>query len=234
MKICAKCNKAEVTSEKPGQTLCRHCYEKGQATEAWFKRQMDGSGMAPPEARAEWGLVSLGKLPEGVGVDQKKGLGLCGPTGCGKTFAMAALVKRLVWRNIEEAMSDWREDSIISPFQTILWESWPEAVGRLRSHGAIEKAEDWLQAWCSVHYLVLDDLGSERVKGSYAEDWASSFLDRLVDARYRYERPIFWTTNLDAAGLINLYGSRLVSRLMGPNPLVVMQGKDLRFSKGNQ
>lgn len=228
MRICAKCNKAEVTSEKPGQTLCRLCYDKVQSIEGWVKRQIDGSGMAPSEARADWSQVSLGKLPEGLG------LGLTGPTGCGKTYAIAALVMRLNRRDIEEAASDWKEGDYFGSYQTLLWESWPEAVGRLRSHGALEKSEEWLKGWCSVHYLVLDDLGSERIKGSYAEDWAASFLDRIVDTRYRYERPIYWTTNLDAGGLINLYGSRLVSRLMGPNPLVVMQGKDQRFSTRNQ
>jgi DNA replication protein DnaC len=78
--------------------------------------------------------------------------------------------------------------------------------------------------------LFLDDLGSERIKGSYVEDFAASQLDVVVDERYRREAPIFYTTNLDMGGLIEFYGARLVSRLCGDNPLVVVTGlKDQRF-----
>ena len=72
----------------------------------------------------------------------------------------------------------------------------------------------------TVPLLILDDLGRERIRGSYAEDWAASQLDGIINHRYRHEMPILWTTNVPAAHLVVLYGSALVSRLTGDNPLI--------------
>jgi DNA replication protein DnaC len=79
---------------------------------------------------------------------------------------------------------------------------------------------------------MLDDLGVERVRGRYDEDWAASQLDYLVDQRYNEMRPTWYTTNLSKPEFTDRYGSRLHSRLCGENPLyAVAAGHDLRMTR---
>lgn len=170
--------------------------------------------------------------------DPKSGqaFGLSGITGSGKTYAMAAWMKMFIidyaFKRNYKAPNPMTFNDPVEPLE-LLWVSWPEAIGKLRSANAYNWSEDWYESLAHIPFLVLDDLGAERIKGSYAEDWAANFLDRIVDSRYRYDLPTWWTTNLDMAGMIGLYGARLVSRLAGEHPLIVMPAstKDRRFKK---
>jgi len=77
--------------------------------------------------------------------------------------------------------------------------------------------------------LVLDDLGAERAKGDYSEEWTSSLLDLVIDRRYNEMRATWWTANLGAEEFAARYGTRLWSRLTGANPAVMVpSGPDLR------
>jgi DNA replication protein DnaC len=80
---------------------------------------------------------------------------------------------------------------------------------------------------------VIDDLGAERFVGaSYAEDWAASQLDLLVDGRYNDMRPTWYTTNLSPKEFLERYGPRLFSRLTAENPMLrVPTIPDMRRAK---
>lgn len=136
------------------------------------------------------------------------GFGLSGLPGIGKTGALAAFVRN---RALE---SDGK----------IVWLSWPETVNWMRARsmgdGGHAAVSDLVEDAGTADTLVLDDLGAERLRGSYVEDWAASQLDRIVDARYRKVRPTWYTTSLDGPDIVARYGPRLYSRLCGENPLI--------------
>lgn len=113
------------------------------------------------------------------------------------------------------------------------WVEWPQAAHVLRANAVVDPdfVAKTVEAWSSVPILVLDDLGSERRKGDYQEDYACGELDFVISARYRNCLPTWYTTNLDQAGLVAMYGARMTSRLIGEAPLIVLAGQDLRVAR---
>lgn len=197
-------------------------------------------GLSAREQRAEWGKVPH-LIRQAIPVDRlapmiqgerpRHGWGLGSDTGTGKTMAVAAVLKGLVQRRLKwwaEEMpkrveADPETARALGPMP-ILWLSWPDTVTFLRQHAVDGAAEDLLDRAERVRLLVLDDLGRERIKGTYLEDWAASQLDRVVNARYREERPMVWTSNLREEQLAGIYGAALVSRLMEDNPMTWIEG----------
>lgn len=160
-----------------------------------------------------------------------RGFGISGPTGSGKTMAMAALVKA---HAAKEGRSILPEYGVLR-CGWLLWRSWPTVADWLRSNAVkdAEAVQEETTGLCAIPMLFLDDLGAERMKGNYSDDYSRSQLDLIIDSRYRNMLPTWYTTNTDAAGLIEIYGSRLVSRLCGENPMATITGTpDLRFAKG--
>ena len=110
-----------------------------------------------------------------------------------------------------------------------VWSSWPDEVNWLRAHAIDPNVHDRIEELKTCSLLFLDDLGRERIRGSYADDWAASQLDGILNHRYRYELPIVWTTNLTLQQLAGIYGGAMLSRLTADNPLVWVDGLvDLR------
>lgn len=142
--------------------------------------------------------------------DLSQGFGLMGLPGIGKTGAMAVL---------------FREHILAGGYG--MWLSWPDAVNRWRIQsvrdGGIADVGEEVERAQKAPALVLDDLGAERIKGSYLDDWAASQLDLIVDARYREERPTHYTTSLMRPSFVKLYGPRLFSRLCGENRLIELK-----------
>lgn len=159
------------------------------------------------------------------------GFGLSGGAGLGKTFALASIMKRMVGAR----WSEWvpaRGRKALHPWMA--WISWPEAVNKLRvismEEDGLAQAERKMERLAAVEVLMLDDVGVERLRGAYEEDWAASQLDQLIDTRYNELRPTWYTTNLTAQEITERYGSRLFSRLCGENPLFTApKGPDLRI-----
>ena len=154
------------------------------------------------------------------------GFGLVGPTGTGKTIALA----RMAADYTELLVGDRGEGARYPCGDAILWMNWPEsaelfkrwAVGGDPEHseGIIERAKD-------VGYLYLDDLGQERSKGE--EDLSTGILKEILDSRYRDGKPVFWTSNLDKVALANFYGARTVSRMAEAWPGQRVTGVDMRL-----
>ena len=244
--------------QAPGEEptfFCSTCYEAAQREKAlsefvsgigdWSIEKCRRAGMASKELKARLDGVPL-EIKRRLPSDDVKrllagdvgshgfGLGSSG-TGGGKTMAFAAMLREAVGNRAVQKRRD-SERAYWDDFEKerwIVWRSWPSEVAWFRMNATSDafplEVEDLLEA----PVLFLDDVGSERIKGSYVEDFAASQLDLVVDTRHREERPIFYTTNLDEAGLIGLYGARLVSRLCGENPLIFfIEGlPDLRMAK---
>lgn len=157
------------------------------------------------------------------GIVPARGFGISASAGGGKTGAIAVCVHRLMAARLERELARVGSDAL-TPF--LLWLSWPDTVNRLRifstGDGGIAEVDRFVAQAIEIEALVLDDVGAERLKGSYFEDWSASQLDLIIDARHRADRPTWFTTTLAREELIARYGARLFSRLVGQNPLVEM------------
>ena len=156
-----------------------------------------------------------GKYPQ-------KGFGLGGNTGGGKTMAMAAILRACAIAQVK-TYKPKGDMNFNGTLHGVGWVYWPSAVQWLRSHAIDPEANEWVQSLSLIPLLVLDDLGRERIKGSYVEDWAASQLDLIVNQRYREQLPILWTTNVTEADLLSLYGGAMLRRLTADNPLIWVQ-----------
>lgn len=157
-----------------------------------------------------------------------RGFGLSGGAGVGKTFALAALFRAGTEATIRKSARDGRHKS------PLVWLSWPDTVNRLRivstRDGGMDAADRIVSTASRARLLVLDDIGAERIKGTYADDWAASLLDLIVDERHREMRPTWYTTNLPIDAFVRRYGQRLFSRLCAENQLIVLpEADDMRL-----
>lgn len=126
---------------------------------------------------------------------------LWGQYGNGKSHLAAATAHTLVKRGF------------IVVFQTV-----PELLERIRStfNGRNKETEqDVMYALLNCNLLILDDIGSEKVT-----DWVQDVLFRIVDGRYRKERPIMYTTNLKPSELKDKVGPRIYDRMIETSILV--------------
>lgn len=157
------------------------------------------------------------------------GWGMIGPTGIGKSMAVASLLR--VWA---EAVIRRRapEEGEVSDDIGLAWVSWPSEADWMRVHGTETRIiHSRVTRLSKAPILVIDDLARERRKGAYSEDWAIGKLDLIIDERSRRMLPTIWTANVDEAALVTIYGAALVSRLIGENPPVNATGQDLRLMR---
>lgn len=253
MRILREGNIAPLVRGEDG-LICWTCWERIRAVadaeeksveilknlDALVGNDLKGFGLSPREVRAAMAIVPRSiqsSMPLdviqalAVGTIPTRGFGLGSDTGTGKTMAIASLIKgfqrarrkAFAARIVERA----REfpGRAMEPSGKVVWLNWPDTVNYLRAHAIDGGAEDLLERAENAALLVLDDLGRERIKGSYVEDWAASQLDRIVNHRYREELTTIWTTNTREAALTGLYGAALLSRLTEDAPLIWL--KDL-------
>ena len=129
------------------------------------------------------------------------GILLSGPTGTGKSFAMAAMVRFLT---LQRKVS-------------CLFVDFGEFLMKLRAcYNQKENDWDYYQRLRKVDVLIIDDAGSTR-----KTEWSTEVLQTIVSQRYNDCSIIFITTNLSMAAvsnktdspLKNWMGDRCYSRL---------------------
>jgi hypothetical protein len=251
---CPGCSETFTTRGDAPRDLCETC-ERGKVLKAesdrilanmdsWLPRWMLNCGMSVRETRATLdgipsALITRLKKPT-YGIDRllagampESGFGISGPAGTGKTMALAALFRA-------NAAARWRlrgaSEGLRATFAYLTWLHWPVTVNDMRVRstrdGGLEEVDAMMRRYTKAEALVIDDLGAERIRSDYGEDWMTSQLDLLVDRRYNDMRPTWFTTNLSVEGLIERYGERLISRLVGGNALLVYNAsEDLRLAK---
>lgn len=163
--------------------------------------------------------------------DVPTGFGLIGSTGIGKTVVFARrfllFAEAVVARKGPEAKFDADD--------RVLWLNWPETAETLKRWSTMNDprhTDAWVEKAKGIETLYLDDLGAERSKGD--DDFAGGVLREVLDSRYRDGLPVFWTSNLDGAGLAKFYGARLVSRIAQAWPGRKLAGPDLRMGKAGK
>ena len=97
----------------------------------------------------------------------------------------------------------------------------PKLFDELRS-----EARDTFYRIQETPILMLDDLGAER-----PTEWVLERLNILVDTRWREQRPILVTTNLEPGELWEQLGERAYSRLADGALAVAFGGGDRRRNK---
>lgn len=226
---------------EPESTVCRPCWyaeqELQEAQEAHrrdleildtkVREDLAARGLSPRELKADMAKVKPAiraavpkKALEALlaGRRPEYGFGLGGNTGGGKTMALAAILKVSAAAQYKSFQPQAR-CRFGGACMGMVWTSWPDEVTWLRKNAIEDTAAARVDRLSTCSLLVLDDLGRERIKGSYAEDWAASQLDAVINHRYRHELPILWTTNVPEVDLAALYGGAMLSRLTGDNPL---------------
>src|ERR1044071_4322333 len=122
-----------------------------------------------------------------------------GPTGTGKTWELAGLLRRLL-----------TEDFV--PAQMI---GVPELVDRLKPGQGKQGLEAELMAFACAPVLGLDDLGAEIGKfPDSMRSWWDATLYRLMDYRSSHNLPTVMTSNLDPKGPDARYDERGFRRMV--------------------
>lgn len=258
---CEQCGRPFHVRGQATQRACERCEQEGaerdrNESEAarvfgnldfylddWLKR----AGLSRREITARWDAVPaniLARLESAplaetvaemcAGRLPARGFGFSGPNGCGKTFALVSVVRRMLEAKLRADMPKRGLEALKAPW--LSWVSWPEFVNRIRVRstvdGGLEEVSHMIESLVEVPVLVLDELGAERMRSTYDEDWAVSQLDAIVDGRYNDMRPTWWTTNLDGGAMMARYGGRMFSRLVHENPPARVTGvPDIRAKR---
>ena len=169
-------------------------------------------------------MEPIHQLPEGL----PRGYGLWGGTGVGKSFALVRRMADLVENYVRLRPLPGTAD--LGQAGGLLWVNWPEKAEQVKRRviGGAAEVHTFVERCKTTKWLVLDDLGKERLNGE--DDYALGILAEVLDARYRSGKALWWTSNLSPTDLTGLYGSRLASRLLSTWPPFHVEGEtDLRL-----
>lgn len=140
-----------------------------------------------------------------------------GKVGVGKTHLMCALI-------LEHCVSSALKDQLVREENKALFIPVPQLFLEIRNTFGTKGAEMKLvESICSVPYLFLDDLGTERTT-----DFVVETLYVILDRRYRDQKHICITSNCTISQIEKKLGDRFASRIMGMCELFEMKGNDQR------
>ena len=135
--------------------------------------------------------------------------------GVGKTHLARAAQRILIERGVT----------------TRFW-TMPELLGDIRdTYGSHKSARAIFRRATETDLLILDDVGTEHVRAE-SESWLYDVYFRLIDPRYRANKPVFLTTNLSPDELMDWMSLKVYSRLrlmLGQDGVVCMDGEDYRM-----
>ena len=134
------------------------------------------------------------------------GLLLCGPVGCGKTYAAACIANEV------KAQGD---GVLMTSFPSILKSQLP--------------LNDIVRQSQAYDLIVVDDLGSER-----DTEYAVEIVYQFINDRYATKKPMIITTNLspkDMENAVDMRYKRIYSRVLEMCIPMVFTGEDRRAAK---
>lgn len=120
---------------------------------------------------------------------------LWGEPGNGKSHLAAAIHNNLRKQN-----------------KVVVFISMPDLLKKIRStfnRNSEESEEQILRALNLCDLLIIDDIGAEKVS-----EWVQEVIFIIVDSRYRRNRPILATSNLEPKQLADRIGKRAYDRLV--------------------
>ena len=213
-------------------TGCVACEEKDEAarTRLALRKRFDTAGVPPIHqvytlrSRPQpCGRVSLPDVDEQIPAAEAAVLYkvpswicLAGPVGVGKTTILSALLCDLIVKDRCQRTFQWETEASLFKKADLAAD---------KSHAARVRV---MMDAAEATILMLDDLAGNR-RG--LTDWQGGAIRDLIDERHRYQRPTFFTTNMQQwKHLEQRYGSHVISRMIEASTgLMHIDGTDLRF-----
>lgn len=138
------------------------------------------------------------------------GLILTGAVGTGKTYLASAIANALIEKEISVKMTNFAV--ILNDMMNL----------EINKNKYVEKLNKY-------RLLIIDDFGMER-----DTPFATEHIFNVIDSRYRANKPLILTTNLNAAQLTapsNLKEQRIYSRILEMAIPILFTGENRRLSK---
>jgi len=165
-------------------------------------------------------LAKYEDVPKNVSVlfdkikESRKGIYIHGECGTGKTHIAYALAKQseevmklsVKFYNIPDLIRHLKRD--FSEENKMLSEE-NTNFGKLLSFAGL---------------LILDDFGTEKLT-----EWVEESLYSIINKRYENIYPIIFTSNLSPEKMVEKFGDRIVSRIIGSCDVVELTGNDRRI-----
>jgi DNA replication protein DnaC len=131
-----------------------------------------------------------------------------GPFGNGKSYLSAAITNELRAKG-----------------KAVVFITLSDLLARIRStfQSDKESEQNVMYTLLQCDLLVLDDIGAEK-----PSDWVSDILFRIVDGRYRNEKPILYTSNLKPSELAERLGRRIYDRILESNVPIQVKASSYR------
>lgn len=148
--------------------------------------------------------------------ESRRGIYIYGECGTGKTHIAYAIVKHLQ----EEIKFNVKLFNI------------PALIRHLKedfndnNKSLLEENTNFGQLLNFAGLLILDDFGTEKLT-----EWVEESIYSIINERYERMLPIIFTSNLEPSKLVEKYGDRIVSRIIGSCDIVELTGKDKRIAK---
>ena len=145
---------------------------------------------------------------------EEKNLLFTGNTGLGKTFLSQCIANEMLKLN-----------------KTVLYQTAPIMINSIIDYRMGKKTSfDLLNNILNVDLLVIDDLGTEGMNSMKFSELFSVLNSRLLNQKDHITKTII-STNLSLNNLAEMYGERIISRLIGSYNICVFFGDDIRRKK---
>lgn len=152
-------------------------------------------------------------------INPKKGIGLVGNSGIGKTTAMKVI-------NIisEHGGIYYKHNEKLVPLKFHIFNS-RDIINFFERDGY-----DGISKLYNYENIMIDDLGAETSQANYFGT-AINVLQDIIERRYDKGLLLHFTSNYSVHEIQEKYGYRVYSRLMEQVNIIELQGKDFRIKK---
>jgi DNA replication protein DnaC len=144
-----------------------------------------------------------------------------GAPGCGKTYAIWALVNAY-----GEAANSGTYIPEGAPWRVSMKVISPEWFNEYL-YATPDMKVEMLKELKYLSVLCIDDLGMEP-----ANEKIQALIESIIDYRYRHEKPMIITTNLSKQNFMERYSERIIDRLREWGVFYSTDEKSLRSEKG--
>lgn len=143
-----------------------------------------------------------------------KGLFLWSPPGVGKTYAMAAIARRMIWRGRTVARSS---------YEMLCLE-----IRDTFKRKAVETELGVIKKYLKPDVLFIEDVGTTKSIGEQESDFSRRTFLVLLDQRLEQCKATYITSNKNVEDLRASFDSRIASRIQQACEVIELTGKDRR------